>query len=59
VQLGIFDVKGNEVARVADGRYGEGVNRAMFSVGNLANGTYLYRLRTDKTDVTRQLVIMK
>ena len=59
VQLGIFDVKGNEVARVADGRYGEGVNRATFSAGNLANGTYLYRLRTDKTDVTRQLVIMK
>jgi uncharacterized protein (DUF1501 family) len=59
VQLGIFDVKGNEVARIADGRFGEGVSRATFSPGNLANGVYLYRLRTDKSDVSRHLVIAK
>lgn len=59
VQLGIFDIRGNEVARIADGRFGEGVNRATFAPGNLANGVYLYRLRTDKSDVSRHLVIAK
>jgi uncharacterized protein (DUF1501 family) len=59
VQIGIFDMKGNEVERIADGRFGEGVNKAKFSPGNLANGVYLYRLRTEKSDVTRHLVIAK
>ncbi len=59
VQLGIFDMKGNEIERIIDARLHEGVNRATFSPGNLANGMYLYRLKTEKSDVTRHMVIAK
>lgn len=59
VQLGIFDMKGNELERILDGRVGEGVNRSTFSPRDLANGMYLYRLRTESGDVTRQMVVAK
>lgn len=59
VQLSVFDIKGQEVARIAEGRYGEGVFQVQFSPGNLPNGTYLYQLTTSTSQVTRQLVISK
>jgi uncharacterized protein (DUF1501 family) len=59
IQLSVFDIQGREIARIAEGRYGEGIHHAQFSAGNLPNGSYLYRLTTETADISRQLVIAR
>ena len=59
VQLRVFNIAGEEVARVVDGTLGAGMQRAEFSSGSLPSGTYLYRLNTNAGELTQRMTIVK
>ncbi|MDX1419709.1 MAG: T9SS type A sorting domain-containing protein [Rubricoccaceae bacterium] len=45
VRLAVYDVLGREVAVLVDGRVEAGTHSAVFDAGDLAAGTYVYRLQ--------------
>ncbi|MDX1419707.1 MAG: DVUA0089 family protein [Rubricoccaceae bacterium] len=45
VRLAVYDVLGREVAVLVDARMDAGMHRAQFDAGDLAAGTYVYRLQ--------------
>ena len=59
VELSVWNMKGEEIARVADQVMSAGTYRESFNTSRLANGTYLYRLKTTTGEVTRQLVVQR
>lgn len=59
VELGLWDLKGREVARIHEGTGYAGVNRVEFRPRELANGIYVYRLKTRDAEVSRSLMIAK
>jgi hypothetical protein len=58
VRLTVFDVRGHEVAVLADGPLTAGRHEARLS-GSLAAGVYLVRLEAGGTVVTRQAVVVR
>jgi len=59
VELGVFNISGQEVARIVDERQPAGAHRTEFRAGNLPSGMYLYRLKTGAGMVTQQMVVEK
>jgi uncharacterized protein (DUF1501 family) len=59
VELSIWNTAGEEVARIVDGTQSSGVHSAEFASGRLPSGSYIYRLKTPTTQVTKQMVIVK
>ncbi len=59
VELGIFDMRGTEVARIVDERQNAGIYKSNFKPGNLPSGSYIYRLTTPKGQIAKQLVVVK
>jgi phosphatidylserine/phosphatidylglycerophosphate/cardiolipin synthase-like enzyme len=64
VTLVVYDVLGREVARLADGMHPAGIHDFQFNAGNIASGTYLYRLEArDATGTavqkSRTMVLVK
>lgn len=59
VELGIYDSRGVEVARVVDEKQQVGIHKVKVNTSKLPNGSYLYRLQTPKGNVAKQMVVMK
>jgi uncharacterized protein (DUF1501 family) len=59
IELGIFDLRGTEVARVANGMQEMGLHTSYFKADNLPSGTYVYRLTTPKGQLAKQMVVMR
>jgi uncharacterized protein (DUF1501 family) len=59
VELGVFNIAGQEIARLVDDRQSAGAHRTEFRPGNLPSGMYLYRLKTSGGTVTQQMVVEK
>jgi uncharacterized protein (DUF1501 family) len=59
VELGIFDVRGTEVARIVDERQVMGIHKSNFRPGNLPAGSYIYRLTTPKGQIAKHMVVVK
>jgi uncharacterized protein (DUF1501 family) len=59
VQLSVFNIAGEEVARIVDGTQSPGNHRAEFNAGNLPSGMYIYRLTTGGAQITQQMMIVK
>ncbi|MBS1516030.1 MAG: T9SS type A sorting domain-containing protein [Bacteroidetes bacterium] len=59
VRLIVYDVLGNKVADLADGKMEEGVHTIKFNAGNLPSGTYFYRLQTEKFIQTKKMLLIK
>lgn len=59
VELGIFDMRGTEVARIVDQRQGAGIYKSNFKPGSLPSGAYIYRLTTPKGQIAKQMLIVK
>ena len=59
IELDIFNVLGERVARVYSGKLKEGSHSIKFNNENLQNGTYYYRLETEDDWVTKKMVILK
>ncbi len=59
VELTIFDVLGQEVARLVHGRKPAGSHQATFDASGLASGIYIYRLTAGSFVQSRKMVLLK
>ena len=60
VTLKIYDILGSEVSVLVNGYQAAGIHTAIFSPsGNIVSGIYLYRLRADKSTITRKMNFLK
>lgn len=61
VQLRVFNVQGQEVARLVNGRQQAGVYRISFDASAMASGVYIYRLEAADAGValTRKMTLVK
>lgn len=57
--LEVFDVTGNKVATLAEGKYNPGEYSVNFSGSNYASGIYFYRLTTEKFALTKKMILLK
>ena len=59
VTLTIYNLLGREVTQLVDEVQGAGTHSISFDAGNLASGTYLYRIETPGYTATRQMLFLK
>ena len=59
VRLAVYDVLGRQVSTLADGPMAAGLHEVRFDAGDLASGTYVYRLTTPVGAQTRRLTIIR
>lgn len=59
VSLKVYDVMGKEVAVLVNEDKNEGIYEVEFDAGNLASGTYFYRLSSGSFTETKKLLLMK
>ena len=57
--LTVFDVRGREVARLADGPHGAGEHRVPFDTSQLAAGVYVVRLQTESGTESQRLAVAR
>lgn len=59
VKLEVFNLLGQSVRTLADGRMGAGTHLAVFDADNLPSGIYFYRLTHEVGSVTRKMILLK
>jgi len=59
VKLSVFDVIGNEVAKLVDENKGGGEHKIVFDASILANGVYYYQLRSGNLVQTKKMILLK
>jgi hypothetical protein len=59
VRLEVFNLLGQSVKVLAEGRYTAGSHQVMFSADNLPSGIYFYRLSHDGGAATRKMILLK
>jgi hypothetical protein len=59
VSLKIYDVAGNEVARLLDHRMQAGRHEIAFDAQALASGIYFYRLQAGKFTAEKKLLVLR
>lgn len=59
VQLDVFNIQGQRVATLVDGRQQAGEHNVAFNASNLSSGVYMYRLQAGAEILTRQMVLIK
>jgi hypothetical protein len=59
VIINVYDVLGNEILNLYEGRSSTGNNRLSFNAGNLASGIYYYKIQSDYISQTKKLIILK
>ncbi len=59
VRLEVFNLLGQKVETLADGDFPAGIHTVSWNANNAPSGIYFYRLSTDKTTITRKMLLMK
>jgi hypothetical protein len=59
VSLKVFNLMGEEVARLVNETRSAGLHNVVFSAEHLPGGVYFYELRTESQRLTRQLLLVK
>jgi hypothetical protein len=59
VRLSVFNLLGQEVALLVDGKVPAGSQTVRFSGATLPSGIYLYRLQTESFLQTRRMVLVR
>lgn len=59
VGLDLYDLTGQRVATLAEGRLEAGTHRIELNAGNLASGIYFYRLQAGTSSSVKRLAIMR
>lgn len=59
VSLIVYDMLGREVVTLVNGELPPGAQTIRFDASNLANGMYMYRLRTNEHEITRKMMLIK
>lgn len=59
VNLSVYNVLGQRVATVVDGRVNAGEHTYTFDASNLSSGIYIYRLTSNNFTLTQQMTLIK
>ena len=59
VQLVVYNMLGQEVARLADEQLGAGVHQRVFNAAGLSSGVYVYRLTANGVTQSRTMTLVK
>jgi hypothetical protein len=59
VRLEVYNINGQRVASLVDGRMNSGYHSVRFAAGNLASGVYLYRLEAAGQVKTQKMTLIK
>ena len=59
VTLKVYDILGNEVAALVNGRQNAGSHSVLFDASRLASGVYLYKLSSGDFKQARKLILLK
>ncbi len=59
VSIKVFDILGREVATLVNTVKNAGYHEVSFDARNLASGTYIYRITTDKQSVSKKMLLLK
>ncbi|MEE9432247.1 MAG: DUF362 domain-containing protein [Melioribacteraceae bacterium] len=59
VQLNIYDVLGKHVATIVNQKQNPGIYEATFDGGNLASGTYIYKLQVGSFVESKKMILLK
>ena len=59
VRIVVYDLLGQVVAKIADGRFAAGVHRIEFAGNHLASGQYLYRMEAGAYRATRSMSVVR
>ncbi|HEB85267.1 MAG TPA: T9SS type A sorting domain-containing protein, partial [Bacteroidetes bacterium] len=59
VKLAVYNVLGQEVARVVDRRMEAGYHRVSFDASSLSSGVYFYRIETAAFTDLKKMVLIK
>ena len=59
VSLNIYNVQGKLVQKLVNEMQSPGVYDLIFNAKNLPSGIYFYKLSTQKSDITRKMLILK
>jgi hypothetical protein len=59
VVISVYNILGQEVARVADGHFDAGVHSVEWNAGHKASGVYLYRIQAGDYTKTRKMLLLK
>ena len=59
VNLSVYNVLGQRVATVVDGRVNAGEHTFAFDASNLSSGVYIYRLTSNNFSMTQQMTLIK
>lgn len=59
IQVSVWDLSGQMVAMLVDGRQEQGEHQVQFEAIDLPTGTYFVRMRTKEGVQTRQIILMK
>jgi hypothetical protein len=59
VKLSVYNLVGQEVARLVDGKMTAGVHRVVFNGNHLGSGIYFYRVTGKGINATRKMLLVK
>ena len=59
VKLKVYDILGNEIARLVDEAKSTGTYEVELNVKNLSSGVYFYRLKADEYSITKKMLLIK
>ena len=59
VKLTVYDVRGREVAVLADEKFAAGSHKVNFNAANLPSGVYVYSLQAGNAAKTRKMILVK
>jgi len=59
VQLAVYNMLGQEVARLADEQLSAGVHQRVFNASGLSSGVYVYRLTANGVTLSRTMTLVK
>ena len=59
VKLTVYNLLGQVIDVLIDSRQDAGIHRVSWQPSQLASGIYLYRLETEKTQITKKLVLVR
>ncbi|MFA6471453.1 MAG: BsuPI-related putative proteinase inhibitor [Candidatus Latescibacterota bacterium] len=59
VRLSVYNLIGQEVARLVDGSLTAGTHRFVFNGSNFGSGNYFYRITGNGIDITRKMLLLK
>lgn len=59
VSLTVFNILGQEVARLVDGTMPAGTHQVNFDASNVSSGIYFYRIQTDEFSEQKKMVLLK